>query len=90
MILYLISVENNRFGKLRRGIEGVSRKVLAQHLRELEEDGIIRRTDYLEMPPRVEYHLTAKGDSLKPLLKMLYDWGRDHVLSAPPKLKRNR
>lgn len=82
MILYLISTGENRFGKLRRGIAGVSRKVLTQHLRELEADGLIKRTEYPEVPPRVEYHLTPKGDTLKPLLAMLYDWGRNHLLGA--------
>jgi DNA-binding HxlR family transcriptional regulator len=63
-----------RFGELQRVVL-VSQKVLTQQLKELEHDGIIRRQVYAEVPPRVEYSLSAFGQSLLPVLDALYDWG---------------
>ena len=80
IILYLISEGDNRFGRLLRGINGISRKVLTEQLRELERDDIVRRIDFEELPFRVEYVLTSKGETLKPLLDLLYIWGQEHVL----------
>jgi DNA-binding HxlR family transcriptional regulator len=68
-----------RFGELRRLIPGVSERMLTQHLRELERDGIVRRTVYPEVPPRVEYALTAFGETLRPVLDLLYRWGETHL-----------
>jgi DNA-binding HxlR family transcriptional regulator len=65
-----------RFGALRRGLPGVSEKMLIQHLREMEEDGLIHREVYREVPPRVEYSLTAHGRSLNEALRPLGEWGR--------------
>jgi DNA-binding HxlR family transcriptional regulator len=73
-----------RFGELRRMIGGVTEKVLAAHLRELEEDGIVRREDFAEVPPRVEYSLTPRGLSLNAALESLGDWGRANVIDAAP------
>ena len=64
-----------RFAELRRGLPGVSEKMLVQHLREMEEDGLVRREVYREVPPRVEYSLTADGVSLNEALRPLGDWG---------------
>lgn len=64
-----------RFGELQRLLSGVTQKVLTQQLRELELDGIINRTVYPEIPPKVEYSLTALGESLKPLTEIMHDWG---------------
>ena len=64
-----------RFGELRRGLPGVSEKMLVQHLREMEEDGLIHREIYREVPPRVEYSLTEEGRSLNEALGALGDWG---------------
>jgi DNA-binding HxlR family transcriptional regulator len=66
-----------RFGEMKRAIPQISEKMLSQHLRELEADGIITRTIYAEMPPRVEYALTDLGKSLEPVLSQLYDWGQE-------------
>lgn len=90
MILYLVSTGDNRFGRLHQKIAGVSRKVLTQQLRELENDGLLSRTEYPEAVLRVEYHLTTKGDTLRPLLSMLYAWGREHALSPQTKPPRSR
>ena len=71
----------NRFGELRRRLSGISEKMLAQHLRELESDDIIARKIYPEVPPRVEYSLTASGKTLKPLIDGLHEWGLEHLSS---------
>jgi len=64
-----------RFGELRRGLTGVSEKMLIQHLREMEEDGLVHREVYREVPPRVEYSLTDDGRSLNEALRPLSAWG---------------
>ena len=68
-----------RFGELRRGLPGVSEKMLIQQLRELEEDGILEREVYREVPPRVEYGLTALGTELNTALEPLGAWGRVRI-----------
>ncbi|HWS33798.1 MAG TPA: helix-turn-helix domain-containing protein [Actinoplanes sp.] len=68
-----------RFGELRRGLPGVSEKMLVQHLREMEEDGLIHREIYREVPPRVEYSLTPDGTSLNEALSALGSWGQQRV-----------
>jgi len=67
-----------RFGELQRLVPGVTRKMLTQHLRELERDGIVARKVYSEVPLKVEYSLTEYGRTLRPLLKELCDWGQRH------------
>jgi len=64
-----------RFGEFKREIPQISEKMLTQHLRELEADGLITRTIFAEMPPRVEYTLTKLGASLRPILKELNQRG---------------
>ncbi|RKT16602.1 HxlR family transcriptional regulator [Streptomyces sp. 1114.5] len=73
-----------RFGELRRLVPGITEKVLAAHLRELEADGIVRREAYDEVPPRVEYELTEVGRRLNTALLPLGAWGREHVLDDAP------
>lgn len=68
-----------RFGELRRGLPGVSEKMLVQHLREMEQDGLIHREIYREVPPRVEYSLTPDGTSLNEALSALGSWGEQRV-----------
>lgn len=75
MILHELCAGVSRFGELKRGLKGISEKVLAQHLRELEKDGIIQRTVYAEVPPKVEYSLTPSGQTLKPILDAMHEWG---------------
>ena len=79
MILHELCSGVSRFGELKRGLKGISEKVLAQHLRELEKDGIIQRKVYAEVPPKVEYSLTASGKTLKPILDAMHDWGLNHA-----------
>ena len=65
-----------RFNVLRKSLDGVSQKVLSDSLRQLESDGIILRTVYPEVPPRVEYSLTELGESMRPVLSAMGDWGK--------------
>ncbi|MFE2434759.1 winged helix-turn-helix transcriptional regulator [Streptomyces sp. NPDC059409] len=66
-----------RFGELRRLLPGITEKVLASHLRELEADGVVHRVSYDEVPPRVEYSLTEDGKRLNDALQPLAAWGRE-------------
>jgi DNA-binding HxlR family transcriptional regulator len=68
-----------RFGELRRGLPGVSEKMLTQHLREMEEDGLVHREVYREVPPKVEYSLTEYGTSLNAALAPLGAWGTQRI-----------
>ena len=67
-----------RFNELKKDLEGISQKVLTDSLRSMEADGIITRTVYPEVPPRVEYSLTELGRSLKPILDSMWVWGEDY------------
>lgn len=64
-----------RFGELKRSVGNVSQKVLTAQLREMEASGLLTRTVYAEVPPRVEYTLTELGYSLKPVLDAMWNWG---------------
>lgn len=64
-----------RFNALKKDLDGISQKVLTDNLRSMEEDGLILRTVYPEVPPRVEYSLISLGESLKPILDSMADWG---------------
>src|SRR4029077_9324641 len=78
LILWHLGDDVCRFSELQRLIPGCTRKMLTQHLRELERDGIVARKIFNEIPPRVEYSLTKYGSSLRPLLRALCDWGSRH------------
>jgi Predicted transcriptional regulators len=64
-----------RFGELKKSIGSISQKMLTQQLRDMEEDGLVERKVYAEVPPKVEYSLTEDGVSLKPILDSLKEWG---------------
>ncbi|MDI3409255.1 winged helix-turn-helix transcriptional regulator [Streptomyces cavernicola] len=68
-----------RFAELRRALPGVSEKMLTQHLRQMEEDGLVHRKVYAEVPPKVEYSLTESGAALNEALRPLGEWGRDRI-----------
>ena len=78
IILVRLSQGINRFGILSRSIEGISKNMLTQQLRQMELYKIINRKIYAEIPPRVEYSLTTRGESLLPIFKSLADWGSIH------------
>ena len=67
-----------RFGELKKSLDGVSQKVLTTQLRQMEISGLLVRTVYPEVPPRVEYTLTELGYSLKPILDAMSDWGKEY------------
>ena len=67
-----------RFNELRRDLEGISQKVLTDSLRSMEEDGILTRTVYPEVPPRVEYALSGLGQSLRPIIEAMAEWGPNY------------
>lgn len=67
-----------RFNELKRSIDGISQKVLTDTLRSLEADGIVSRTVYAEVPLRVEYSLTELGETLRPVLKSMENWGIEY------------
>lgn len=66
-----------RFGELKKSIGSVSQKVLTAQLRDMENNGLLTRTVYPEVPPRVEYSLTELGRSLKPILDAMWNWGEE-------------
>ena len=72
-----------RFGELKKSIGGVSQKVLTSQLRQMEDCGLLTRTVYPEVPPRVEYALTELGRSLKPVLDAMQDWGEAYKANSP-------
>ena len=67
-----------RFNELKKDLEGISQKVLTDSLRSMEADGLLTRTVYPEVPPRVEYSLTELGYSLRPILEAMRVWGEDY------------
>ena len=78
-LLYFIYQNHNRFSLLQRKMPFITTKMLSQQLKELEQDELINRKVYPEIPPRVEYSLTKKGKSLLPVLEDLYNWGEKSV-----------
>ena len=87
LILWALDERSCRFGELRRLLAGVTEKVLASHLRELENDGIVHRQVYDEVPPRVEYSLTVLGMSLNQALQPLGAWGRENMVTGVPEIQ---
>lgn len=68
-----------RFNELHRSIKGISQKVLTENLRKMEEDGLVHREVFPEVPPRVEYSLTELGASLRPIIETMREWGRGYL-----------
>jgi len=80
LILYFVAQGGpTRYGALRRAVRDVSDKMLIQQLKELEADGLVKRTDYKEIPPRVDYSLTPLGRSLAEALVPLCSWGTENM-----------
>ena len=75
LILRDLFTGTKRFNELKRSLKDVTQKMLTQQLRELENDGIIHREVYPVVPPKVEYSLTELGNTLKPVIDSMYDWG---------------
>jgi len=79
LILWHLGDSVMRFGELQKSLHGVNAKMLTKQLRELEEDGVIRRTVYPEVPPRVEYSITEFGKTVIPILEALCTWGAQYL-----------
>lgn len=80
LILYtLINQGTKRFTELMSEITQISQKTLTNQLRELQNDGLIKREAFAEVPPRVEYSITAKGATLLPILSLMCDWGEENM-----------
>ena len=80
LILYLLKDKIMRFSELSRGIEGITQKMLAQQLRELEKAKLITRKIYPQVPPRVEYTITSSGMTLTPIFKLMDEWAKTYYL----------
>jgi DNA-binding HxlR family transcriptional regulator len=78
VILFHLQVGTQRFGELRRRMPGITQRMLTKQLRALEQDELVMRKVYAEVPPRVEYTLSPVGESLRPVIDMLKAWGESH------------
>lgn len=76
-----------RFNELKKDLDGISQKVLTDSLRSMEEDGIVTRTVYPEVPPRVEYALSELGESMRPIIKAMEIWGTEYKEKYAEKTK---
>ncbi|MGP9566486.1 winged helix-turn-helix transcriptional regulator [Halomonas sp. AOP5-B2-8] len=93
LILFFLHRGPTRYGELKRSVRGVSDKMLIQQLKELESDGIVKRTDYGEIPLRVDYSLTLFGVSLVQAMEPLCGWGEEHeedIAAAMDRRKASR
>lgn len=86
-ILWQLVQNKRRFGELRRLIPGVTQHMLTTQLRDLEADGLVKRTSYPEIPPRVEYEMTPAAQALKPVFDALLSWSEDHGMTRGGKAK---
>jgi DNA-binding HxlR family transcriptional regulator len=75
LILYHLFGGEKRFSELQRAMPGITQKMLTQQLREMERDGIVHRTVHPQVPPRVDYRLTPRGVTLRPIVKSMCRWG---------------
>ena len=78
LILRDLLTGTKRFGELKKSIGSISQKVLTSNLRAMEDDGLVVRQVYAEVPPRVEYTLTERGESLRPVIDTMRIWGEEH------------
>jgi len=88
LILYFISVDVNRFGQLQKMMPGCSKRMMTTQLRELESDELVHREVFAEVPPKVIYTLTEKGESLRPVFRELSKWGIKNILE--PRMSENQ
>jgi DNA-binding HxlR family transcriptional regulator len=88
LVLYHLQKGTLRFSELRRLLPGITQRMLTRQLRELESAGLVLRTVHAEVPPRVEYSLTALGETLRPVLLGLREWGRTYLSIATAETKK--
>jgi len=82
-ILYILFAGTKRYGELRKLIPNTTQRMLTLQLRELEEDGIIERKVYPVVPPKVEYSISKRGESLKPIIDAMWQWGKKYLQTLP-------
>jgi DNA-binding HxlR family transcriptional regulator len=87
-ILFHLLDGTKRFSELRRLMPGITQRALTQQLRELESDGVVSRKVYAQVPPRVDYSLTALGQALKPIVKLLGQWGDRYQLEMQARSRK--
>lgn len=76
VLMWILSTKGTqRYGEIRKLLPNITHKILIQHLKELEANGLISRKEYSQVPPKVEYSLTDKGQTLIPILELMSDWG---------------
>ncbi|MGN6353808.1 MAG: winged helix-turn-helix transcriptional regulator [Parafilimonas sp.] len=84
IIINVIGTRSIRFGQLDAIVPNISRKVLTEQLKELEEDGLLQRLAYKEIPPRVEYSLSEKGLAFLPILESIKEWNLKYEIATMP------
>jgi DNA-binding HxlR family transcriptional regulator len=87
ILLHLLKHGTQRFSELKRSVPGITQKMLTNQLRDLEEEDIIKRTVYPQVPPKVEYSITEYGRTLEPILNAMHEWGVNHTLHKRKKMK---
>jgi DNA-binding HxlR family transcriptional regulator len=85
ILWHLARVSPRRHVEMRKLLRGVTAKVLTQQLREMERDGLITRTVFAGVPPKVEYRLALFGETLRPVIDAMYEWGKEHRTAASAK-----
>ena len=89
-ILFVLFTGTKRFGELRKLLPDTTQRMLTMQLRELEEDGVIERKVYAEVPPKVEYSISKSGETLKPVVDAMWHWGKSFLDSQPDDLDLDR
>ncbi|MFT8319155.1 MAG: helix-turn-helix domain-containing protein [Sporolactobacillus sp.] len=89
ILLYLLRDGTQRFSELKRNVTGITQRMLTKQLRELEDEDIVKRVVYAQVPPKVEYSITEYGKSLQPILEAMHEWGVHHILHQQQKVREN-
>jgi DNA-binding HxlR family transcriptional regulator len=90
ILLHLLKNGTLRFSELKRSMPRITQKMLTNQLRELEDEDIIQRVVYPQVPPKVEYSITDYGKSLEPILEAMHEWGTKHTLHKIDKMKQKK
>jgi DNA-binding HxlR family transcriptional regulator len=85
-ILWLLNQHKHRFGELRRALPGITQHMLTTQLRDLEMDGLVERTVFAEVPPRVEYEITSAAEQMRPIFQAIFEWAAEN----PPPYRKVR
>ena len=90
ILLNLMKEGTQRFSELQRNLPGITQKMLTKQLRELEEEDIIKRVVYPQVPPKVEYSITEYGKTLEPILADMHEWGMKHTLHKQQRAQQEK